>query len=88
MKVFKITLTAVYNNDNINENYISDNVWKSMKKIDKGLALLNVDDIKEMKRPNQTIKTLIENIEIQEQDDLSLKDEHVEINITKKRNKK
>ena len=88
MKVFKITLTAIYNNDNINENDISDNLWKSMKETGNGIAFLNVDDINEMKRPNKTIKKLIEDVEMQEQDDLSLKDEHVEINITKKRKKK
>jgi hypothetical protein len=86
-KVFKITLTAVYNNDNITEDEISDNVWLSMKGLNNGLIMLNVDDIKENKRPNKAIKSLLKDISIQHENDLTLKDNHVEIKINKKEKK-
>lgn len=83
-KVFKITLTAVYNNDNITEDEISDNIWFSMRGLNNGLIMLNVDDVKENKRPNATIKSLLKEISLQQENDLSLKDNHVEIKINKK----
>lgn len=86
-KVFKITLTAVYNNDNITEDEISDNVWLSMKGLNNGLIMLNVDDVKENKRPNKAIKSLLKDISIQHENDLTLKDNHVEIKINKKEKK-
>lgn len=86
-KVFKITLTAVYNNDNITEDEISDNVWLSMKGLNNGLIMLNVDDVKENKRPNKAIKSLLKDISIQHESDLTLKDNHVEIKINKKEKK-
>lgn len=84
MKVFNVTLTAVYNNDEIKPDEISDNIFKTMKKTDKGLAILTVNSIKENKKPDQYIKEIIENMAVQEEKDLAQKNDHSEISLNNK----
>ena len=84
MKVFNITLTTVYNNDEVKPDEISDNIFKTMKKIDKGLAILTVNSIKENSNPNQYIKEIIENMAVQDEKDLEQKKDHSEISLNNK----
>lgn len=84
MKVFNVTLTAVYNNDEIKPEEISDNIFKTMKKIDKSLAILTVNSIKENKKPDQYIKKILENMAVQEEKDLAQKNDHSEISLNNK----
>lgn len=59
-KSFKITLSAVYNNDKIVPEIISDQIWEAMKNIGNGLVMLDVDSIKEIKDSKKVIKKVIE----------------------------
>ena len=85
--IFKITLTAVYK-DNVDPNKISDNIWSAMKSIDDNLIMVDVNEIKEMKRTEQIMKKLLTDISIQNEEDLSLQENCVVITKNKKQNKK
>lgn len=50
MKGFKITLTAIYSNDDVSADQISDDVWQALKKAGHGIALCNVSSIKQIKK--------------------------------------
>ena len=85
--IFKITLTAVYK-ENVDPNKISDNIWSAMKSIDNNLIMVDVNEIKEMKRTEQIMKKLLTDISIQNEEDLSLQENCVVITKNKKQNKK
>lgn len=56
MAIFKIGMTVIYNGDK-DENELSDQLWKAMQDIDgeNGLAFLNVDSIRRMKKVGKDI---------------------------------
>lgn len=85
--IFKITLTAVYK-DNVDPNKISDNIWNTMKSIDNNLIMIDVNEIKKMKRTEQIMKKLLTDISIQKEEDLSIQENCVVITKNKKQNKK
>lgn len=62
MKVFKINMSVVYNDDEITEEIICDNIFNTMSTFNNKLVLLNIDDIKEMMRPNQTVTKMLKDI--------------------------
>lgn len=85
--IFKITLTAVYK-DNVDPNKISDNIWNTMKSIDNNLIMVDVNEIKKMKRTEQIMKKLLTDISIQKEEDLSIQENCVVITKNKKQNTK
>lgn len=90
-KVFKITMSAVYNNDEITMDEITDNIFNAMQSINKNLAILNIDDIKEMKRPKKTIVNLISSLTEEPMDNVKNNEHYIEVKkekSVKKRNKK
>lgn len=62
MKVFKINMSVVYNDDEISDEIICDNIFNTMSTFNNKLVLLNIDDIKEMMRPNQTVTKMLKDI--------------------------
>ena len=71
--VFKITLTAVYNNIEIDADQISDGVFNAMTKAGKGLALLHVDSIKSVSKPDEAIAKILAEVSSQSEDAMSRK---------------
>lgn len=62
MKVFKINVSVVYNDDEITEEIICDNIFNTMQGLNDKLVILNIDDIKEMSRTNQVVTRLLKDI--------------------------
>lgn len=62
MKVFKVNMSVVYNDDEITENAICDNLFQSMSQINNKMVVLNIDDIKTMARPNQAVAKMMKDI--------------------------
>ena len=63
--VFKIALTAVYNNTDMDADQIADNVFEAMTRVGKGLSLLHVDSVRKASKPDEEIKKIL--IEVSEQ---------------------
>jgi hypothetical protein len=68
-KVFKVTFSAIYKDD-ITPEEISDNLFKALRNINDNLIVLNVDEIKQMKRIDASIKKILNDI----MEDSSLQD--------------
>lgn len=68
-KVFKVTFSAIYKDD-ITTEEISDNLFKALRNINDNLIVLNVDEIKKMKRIDASIKKILNDI----MEDSSLQD--------------
>ena len=67
-RVFRISMTAVYNSDTIVENVIADGVFEAMTKVGNGLALLHVDDVKNVKNANEAIAKILSKVSGQNQE--------------------
>lgn len=95
MKVFKLNLSVIYNDDDITEDEICENLFHAMHKINNKISILNIDDIKEVIRPNKIVKKMIDDIVKSSVEDVKSNNieekNYLEINkknIEKKRNKK
>jgi hypothetical protein len=62
MKVFKVNLSVVYNDDEITMDTICDNMFKAISQINDKIVVLNIDDIKEMSRVNQAVAKMMQDI--------------------------
>lgn len=62
MKVFKVNLSVVYNDNEITSDMICENMFQTMSKLNDKIVVLNIDDIKEMARPNQVITKMLKDI--------------------------
>ena len=87
--VYRITLTAVYNNDAMDAESISDGVFEAMTKVGKGLALLHVDSVKAVAKPEEAIAKILAEVSGQTQDAMSSRKtddgkEFVAVNAKKK----
>ena len=69
-RVFRISMTVVYNSDTIDENAIADGVFEAMSKVGNGLALLHVDDVKNVKNANQAIAKILSKVSGQTQESM------------------
>lgn len=69
-RVFRISMTAVYNSDTIDENAIADGVFEAMSKVGNGLALLHVDDVKNVKNANEAIAKILSRVSGQNQESM------------------
>ena len=67
-RVFRISMTAVYNSDTIDENAIADGIFEAMSKVGNGLALLHVDDVKNVKNANEAIAKILSKVSGQNQE--------------------
>ena len=67
-RVFRISMTVVYNSDTIDENAIADGVFEAMSKVGNGLALLHVDDVKNVKNANEAIAKILSKVSGQNQE--------------------
>ena len=67
-RVFRISMTAVYNGNTIDENAIADGVFEAMSKVGNGLALLHVDDVKNVKNANEAIAKILSKVSGQNQE--------------------
>ena len=72
-RVFRISMTAVYNSDTIDENAIADGVFEAMSKVGNGLALLHVDDVKSVKNANEAIAKILSRVSGQNQESMASK---------------
>ena len=72
-RVFRISMTAVYNSDTIDENAIADGVFEAMSKVGNGLALLHVDDVKNVKNANEAIAKILSKVSGQTQESMASK---------------
>ena len=72
-RVFRISMTAVYNSDAIDENAIADGVFEAMSKVGNGLALLHVDDVKSVKNANEAIAKILSRVSGQNQESMASK---------------
>ena len=61
-RVFRISMTAVYNSSTIDENAIADGVFEAMAKVGNGLALLHVDDVKSVRNANEAIAKILSKV--------------------------
>ncbi len=61
-KVFKISMTAVYNNEGMEAEAIADSVFEAMTKVGKGLALLHVDSVKPVAKPDKAIIEILDGV--------------------------
>lgn len=68
--VFKVTLTAVYKDDSMDAESISDDLFKAMSKTG-GLALMHVDSVRKVSKPEEAIAKILEGISGQAQDAMS-----------------
>lgn len=69
-RVFRISMTAVYNSDTIDENAIADGVFEAMSKVGNGLVLLHVDDVKSIKNANEAIAKILSRVSGQNQESM------------------
>ena len=69
-RVFRISMTAVYNSSTIDENAIADGVFEAMSKVGNGLALLHVDDVKNVKNANEAIAKILSKVSGQNQESM------------------
>lgn len=69
-RVFRISMTAVYNSDAIDENAIADGVFEAMSKVGNGLVLLHVDDVKSIKNANEAIAKILSRVSGQNQESM------------------
>ena len=69
-RVFKITLTAVYSNSDVEEDQISDGVFEAMTKAGKGLSLLHVDSIKKVVKADEAIVKILKEVSEQNQESM------------------
>ena len=67
-RVFRISMTAVYNSDTIDENVIADGVFEAMTKVGNGLALLHVDNVKSVRNANEAIAKILSKVSGQNQE--------------------
>ena len=67
-RVFRISMTVVYNSDTIDENAIADGVFEAMSKVGNGLALLHVDNVKSVKNANEEIAKILSKVSGQNQE--------------------
>ena len=72
-RVFRISMTVVYNSDTIDENAIADGVFEAMSKVGNGLALLHVDDVKNVKNANEAIAKILSKVSGQTQESMASK---------------
>ena len=72
-RVFRISMTVVYNSDTIDENAIADGVFEAMSKVGNGLALLHVDDVKNVKNANEAIAKILSKVSGQNQEAMASK---------------
>ena len=72
-RVFRISMTAVYNSDTIDENAIADGVFEAMTKVGNGLALLHVDNVKSVKNANEEIAKILSRVSDQTQESMASK---------------
>ena len=72
-RVFRISMTAVYNSDTIDENAIADGVFEAMSKVGNSLALLHVDDVKNVKNANEAIAKILSKVSGQTQESMASK---------------
>lgn len=69
-RVFRISMTAVYNGNTIDENAIADGVFEAMSKVGNGLALLHVDNVKSVKNANEAIAKILFKVSGQNQESM------------------
>ena len=69
-RVFKITMTAVYSNSDVEEDQISDGVFEAMTKVGKGLSLLHVDSIKKVSKADEAIIKILKEVSEQNQESM------------------
>lgn len=62
MKAYKITLTAIYNDDNVDPEKISDGVWKALQAAGNGVALCNVTSIRKISKVDEEIRKIKESL--------------------------
>lgn len=67
-RVFRISMTVVYNSDTIDENAIADGVFEAMSKVGNGLVLLHVDNVKSVKNANEEIVKILSKVSGQNQE--------------------
>ena len=72
-RVFRISMTAVYNSDTIDENAIADGVFEAMSKVGNGLALLHIDNVKSVKNANEAIAKILSRVSGQTQESMASK---------------
>ena len=72
-RVFRISMTAVYNSDTIDENAIADGVFEAMSKVGNGLVLLHVDAVKNVKNANEAIAKILSKVSGQTQESMASK---------------
>ena len=69
-RVFRISMTAVYNSSTIDENAIADGVFEAMAKVGNGLALLHVDDVRSVRNANEAIAKILSRVSGQNQESM------------------
>ncbi len=72
-RAFKITLTAVYKDADIDENAISDDAFKAMSNVSKGLALLHIDSVKKIANAGDLIAKIMVGVSSQTKDSMTRK---------------
>ena len=72
-RVFRISMTAVYNSSTIDEDAIADGVFEAMAKVGNGLALLHVDDVKSIENANEAIAKILSKVSGQTQESMESK---------------
>ena len=62
MKAYKITLTAIYNDDNVDPEKISDDMWSALQSAGNGVALCNVTSIRKISKVDEEIRKIKESL--------------------------
>lgn len=60
MKGFRITLTAIYNDNDLTPDDVSDFVWEAMKSGGHGITMCNVSAITKVRNVNEEIHKIKE----------------------------
>ena len=60
MKAFKVSVTAVYNNDDIDQEQVAKRIFESMK--GDGLVICNVDKITRCRKGDEILAKTLENL--------------------------
>ena len=84
MKVFKINLSVVYNDDEITADIICNNMFETIKAINDKCAILNIDNIKEINKPDQAIKRMMNDIMQEPFDNVKNGENYIEVDKTTK----
>lgn len=71
--VYKITLTAVYNRNDIEPDELADGVFTAMTKVGNGLSLLHVDSVRKVAKGDEVIAKILGEVSKQKQDAMSRK---------------